>query len=61
MKLDLIGKVDSWRINKNIIRNTACLKKGYLYGNLLLKLIDMLETYALIMINLFAVMNLVAA
>ena len=61
MKLDLIDKVDSLRINKNIIRNTACLEKGNLYGNLCLKLIDMLGTYALIMINLIAVMNLVAA
>ena len=31
-KLDLIGKADSRRINKNIIRNTACHKKGYTYG-----------------------------
>ena len=37
-------------------------EKGiYIYGNLLLNLIDMLETYALIMINLIVVMNLVAA
>ena len=32
LKLDLIGKADSRRINKNIIRNTACHKKGYTYG-----------------------------
>ena len=32
MKLDLIGKVRSRKINKNIIRNTACLKKGKTYG-----------------------------
>ena len=32
-KLDLIGKVGSWMINKNIISNTACLKKGNTYGH----------------------------
>src|SRR4051812_12516387 len=33
LELDLIGKVDSWKNNKNIMRNTACHKKGNTYGH----------------------------
>ena len=59
-KLDLIGKVGSWKINKNIIRNTACLKKGNTYGYLKINWIDMLKICALHMTFIIALMHLVA-
>jgi hypothetical protein len=59
-KLDLIGKVGSWKNNKNIIRNTSCHKKGNTYGNKLINCISLLETCALFIMLLIALINLVA-
>ena len=59
LKLDLIGMEDSLRINKNGTRNTACLKKGYTYGNKYISCMSMLETCAQYIIYLSAGMNLV--
>jgi hypothetical protein len=33
LKLNLFGKVGSWKRSKIIMRNTACHKKGNTYGN----------------------------
>ena len=60
LKLDLIGKMGSRKNNKNIIRNTACHKKGNTYGNKLINCISLLETCALLIMLLIALINLVA-
>ena len=60
LKLDLIGKVGSRKNNKNIISNTACHKNGNTYGNKLINCISLLETCALLIILLIALINLVA-
>jgi hypothetical protein len=59
LKLDLIGKVGSWKNNKNIMRNTACHKKGNTYRNKLINYISLLETCALLIMLLIALINLV--
>jgi hypothetical protein len=60
LKLDLIGKVGSRKNNKIIIRNTACHKKGNTYGNKLIDCVSLLETCALLIMLLTALINLVA-
>ena len=60
LKLDLIGMEDSPRINKNITRNTTCLKKGYTYGDSYINRMSMLKTCAQYIIYLSAGMDLVA-
>jgi hypothetical protein len=60
LKLDLIGKVGSRKNNKIIIRNIACHKKGNTYGNKLILCISLLQTCALLIILLIALINLVA-
>ena len=60
LKLDLIGKVGSRKNKKKIMRNTACHKKGNTYGNKLINCISLLETCALLIMLLIALINLVA-
>ena len=60
LKLDIIGKVGSWKNNKNIMRNTACHKKGSTNGNKLINCLSLLETCALLIILRIALINLVA-
>jgi hypothetical protein len=60
LKPDLIGKVGSRKNNKNIMRNTACHKKGNTYGNKLINCISLLEPCALLIMLLIALINLVA-
>jgi hypothetical protein len=48
------------RKNKNFMRNTACHKKGNSYGNKLINCISLLETCALLIVLLIALINLVA-
>src|SRR3954466_6550401 len=54
LKLDLIGMEDSPRNNKNITRNTACLKKGYTCGDSYINRMSMLKTCAQYIIYLSA-------
>jgi hypothetical protein len=60
LKLYLFGKVGSRKNNKIIMRNTACHKKGNTYGNKLIHCISLLETCALLIMLLIALINLVA-
>ena len=60
LKPDLIGMKDSLRINKSGTKNTACLKRGYTYGNKYISCMSMLETCAQNTIYLSAGMKLVA-
>jgi hypothetical protein len=60
LKLNLFGKMGSRKSNKNIMRNTACHKKGDTYGNKLTNCISLLEMCALLIMLLIALINLVA-
>ena len=53
------SKVGSWKNNKNIIRNTARLRKGDTYGNKLINWIVVLKKYALLIMFPIALINLV--
>src|SRR3954470_12371557 len=53
LRPDLIVIEDSLRINKNITRKIACLKRGYTYGNKYISCMSMLETCAQYIICLF--------
>jgi hypothetical protein len=52
--------VGSRKSNKSIMRNTACHKKGNTDGNKLINYISLLEMCALLIMLLFALINLVA-
>jgi hypothetical protein len=60
LKLNLFGKVGSWKNSKNIMRNTACHKKGNTYGNKSIDCISLLEMCARFIMLLIALMDLVA-
>jgi hypothetical protein len=60
LKLNLFGKVGSRKSSKIIMRNTACHKKGNTYRNKSIDCISLLETCALLIMLLIALINLVA-